>query len=373
MHDPIVNSAAGRYIPVARPSLTALEADAVRACILAGWVSGGPKVREFEAAFAATHSRGHGVACNSGTTALHLALAALDIGPGDTVIVPTLTMVAVANAVLCCGAMPRFVDSEPATGNADWAQIVAACKSQAAKAVIVPHLYGVPLEFHPADVPLPVIEDCAESHFAAFSDGSPVGSRGRLATWSFYGNKIVTCGEGGLVATDEPRMAERLRSLRAHAFTPGNHFHHQELAYGYRMTEMAAAVGLAQYARRAELTSRRAAIFKRYVQRLQTADWLEFQSRTPGSAHWVMPVLADSEARRDAARWALASAGVETRTYFVPLPWQPHLRRFATQRYPVADDLSRRGMYLPLFPDMTDDDVDYVCQTLRQERSQESE
>jgi perosamine synthetase len=139
MLDPIVNAAAGRYVPVAKPSLTAAEANAARACILAGWVSGGPKVREFEAAFAATHARRHGVACNSGTTALHLALAALDVGPGDTVIVPALAMVAVANAVLCCGATPRFVDSEPATGNADWAHIVAQCQSPPTKAVIVPH------------------------------------------------------------------------------------------------------------------------------------------------------------------------------------------------------------------------------------------
>jgi perosamine synthetase len=107
-----------------------------------------------------------------------------------------------------------------------------------------------------------VIEDCAESHFASFSDGSPVGSRGCLATWSFYGNKIVTSGEGGLVATNDQRTAERLRSLRAHAFTPGNHFHHQELAYGYRMSEMAAAVGLVQHARRIELIGRRAAVLK---------------------------------------------------------------------------------------------------------------
>jgi perosamine synthetase len=362
--DPIINYAAARFMPVAKPSLTAAEADAARACILAGWVSGGPKVGQFETAFAAAYGRQYGVACNSGTTALHLALAALGVGPGDQVVLPTLTMVAVANAVMVCGAAPSFVDSEPATGNADWAQIVRACTSRAVKAVIVPHLYGVPLDFRASDVSVPVIEDCAEAHYAAFDDGSPVGSRGPLASWSFYGNKIITCGEGGMVATNERSMAERLRSLRAHAFTPGNHFRHQELAFGYRMTEMAAAVGLVQHTRRAALIARRAAIVERYVEGLGAIGWLELPARTDGSANWVMSVLAVSEARRDAARRALAAAGVETRTYFVPLHRQPHLRRFATADFPVASDLSRRGMYLPVWPDMTDDDVDYVCEAL---------
>ncbi|HUY35371.1 MAG TPA: DegT/DnrJ/EryC1/StrS family aminotransferase [Pirellulales bacterium] len=394
--DPTINRAAPRYIPVAKPSLTAAEANAARAAVAAGWVSGGPHVARFERELALAHGQGHGVACNSGTTALHLALAALDVGPGDEVVVPTLTMVAVANAVLYRGATPVFVDSEVSTGNPDpaWAKrhgIV----NRRTKAAIVPHLYGVPAEAFLETVQrvaprVAVIEDCAESHYASFTDGRPVGSRGRLACWSFYGNKIVTTGEGGLLATNDEQVAQRLRSLRAHAFTPGHHFHHQELAYGYRMTEMAAAVGLAQHARRHELIARRAAIAQRYFDRLEIADFgsriadwsqghrkqgadtprspllprnpkFRFQARTFGSAWWVFPIIADDEGRRDVIRRALAEAGVETRSYFVPLHRQPHLRRYATREYPVADDLAGRGLYLPLWPGMSDDDVDYVC------------
>jgi perosamine synthetase len=365
--DPVVNTNAPRYIPVAKPSLTVAEADAARDCILAGWVSGGPCVSEFEVQLAAAHGKRYGVSTNSGTTALHLALAALDVGPGDQVLLPTLTMVAVANAVLYRGATPVFVDSEFETGNPDpaWA---ARCDTLNArtKAVVVPHLYGVPAEGFLAAVQshtpnVPVVEDCAEAHYASFRDGRPIGSRGWLACWSFYGNKIITTGEGGLVATNDPRAAERLRSLRAHAFTPGNHFQHQELAYGYRMSEPAAAVGLAQHARREALLRRRGEIARRYIGRLQGHGGMAAPARTLGSAWWVFPVVFDSHGRRERVRKALADAGVETRTYFVPLHQQPHLCRYATALYPVADDLSRRGMYLPLWPGMSDDDVDYVC------------
>jgi perosamine synthetase len=370
MPDPIVNTAALRNIPVARPSLGEAEAEAARDAVLSGRIAGGPNVERFEQEFAAAHRRRFGVATNSGTTALHLALTALDVRSGDEVIVPTLTMVAVGNAVLYCGATPVFVDSESESGNADgqWLKRVLTSRT---KAAIVPHLYGVPaaaflqaLRKHARH--LAVIEDCAECHYASLDPPSadPVGSIGLLACWSFYGNKIVSTGEGGLVATDDERLAARLRSLRAHAFTQGNHFHHQELAFGYRMTEMQAAIGLVQHQRRDELLARRKAIAARYIERLRDLSWAKFQARSSGSVWWVFPMLCPNESHRDRLRAALAESGVETRTWFVPLSHQPHLRRYAEHEYPVADDLSRRGLYLPLHAGMSNEDVDYICEVV---------
>jgi perosamine synthetase len=364
--DPIINRSARRYIPVARPALGKAEADAAANAIAAGWAAGGPCVAEFQRQFAIAHGKRYGVACNSGTSALQLALAALDVSAGDEVVVPTLTMVAVANAVLYRGATPVFVDSDPESGNPDaqWLRRGDVISART-KAAIVPHLYGVPAEAfldtlarHAPHVAM--VEDCAEAHYATFADGKPAGSRGRLACWSFYGNKIVTTGEGGLVAADDRQTAGRLLSLRSHAFTPHNHFHHRELAYGYRMSEMQAAVGLAQHARRAELLARRSALALCYVERLSQIAWLTFQARTLGSADWVMPVLADTQQRRAAVRENLAAQGVETRNWFVALHRQPHLRRFATAEYPIAEALSRRGLYLPLWPGMTDADVELI-------------
>lgn len=365
MPDPVVNLAATRHLPVARPSLGPAEAAAARAAVIEGWISSGPRVEEFERQFAAAHGRQYGVACNSGTTALHLALAALGIGPGDQVLLPTLTMIAVANAVLYCGARPVLVESERESGNPDplWLPRVLTPHT---KAAIVPHLYGMPaagfLQALRTRCPrLPVIEDCAEAHYATLA-GRPVGSFGRLATFSFYANKIITTGEGGMVLTDDERLAQRLRSLRAHAFTPGDHFRHQSLAFGYRMTDVQAAIGLVQHGRHEELLRRRAEIAQRYIDRLRDLRWIGFPARVAGSVWWVFPILCPHEAARDAVRRALAERGIETRNYFRPLHRQAHLRKFATQHYPIADELARRGLYLPLWPGMSDEVVDYVCQ-----------
>ena len=364
MADPIVNLRAARVIPVARPSLGEAEAWAAYEAVRSGWISQGPLAERFERIFADCHGKRYGVSCNSGTTALHLALKAAEVAPGDEVVLPALTMVACANAVLYCGATPRFVDSEPATGNADpaWLERVVGSRT---KAVIVPHLYGVPaLEFlHAARELAPraaIVEDCAECHYAA-AGGRPVGSFGGLATFSFYANKIVASGEGGMVLVDCERTAQRLRGLRSHAFSPDTHFCHQELAFGARYTDLQAAVALVQHERRQELLARREAIARRYLERLAPVASLEIPARTSESAWWVFPLLAPDREARDRLRGRLADAGVETRSYFVPLHRQQHLQRYAADELPVADALAARGLYLPLWPDMTDDDVDYVA------------
>lgn len=367
MSDPVVNKNAVRLIPVARPSLGEAEVMAATSAVSSGWVSLGPRNAEFESLIAEAHGRRHGVTTCSGTTALHLALASIGIKGGDLVVVPSLTMVAVPNAVLYCGATPVFVDSEPLSGNPDpaWAERM---RTLQPAAIIVPHLYGVvAIDFIQEcrrQMPhTPIVEDCAEAHFARCGK-RPVGSLGDTAIFSFYANKVITtAGEGGIVITNDEKAAERMRSLRAHAFTPGCHFHHQGLAYGYRMTDVQAAVGIAQFHRRQDLLDRRAAIAGRYNGWLASVDWLEFPSRPAGSTWWVFPILVRPRAlaMRDRVRCALAEAGVDTRTYFWGGHNQPHLRRYATDRYPVADDLAERGLYLPLWPGMTDGDVDYIC------------
>ena len=364
MADPVVNQRAARFIPVARPSLGEAEARAAYEAVRSGWISQGQVVECFEREFAACHGKRYGVSCNSGTTALHLALKAAEVEPGDEVVLPTLTMVACANAVLYCGATPRFVDSEPATGNADPAWLERALEPRT-KAVIVPHLYGAPaIEFlHAVRELAPraaLIEDCAECHYAA-AGGRPVGSFGRFATFSFYANKIIASGEGGMVLVDCEQTARRLGGLRSHAFSPQTHFCHQELAFGVRYTDLQAAVALAQHRRRRELLASRAAIARRYQAHFEHLPALEIPARTSESAWWVFPLLAADGAARDRLRGRLAEAGVETRSYFWPLHRQRHLRQYARGEYPLADSLSARGLYLPLWPDMTDDDVDYVA------------
>lgn len=357
-------------IPVARPWITQVEIARVTESLQRSQVAGGPAVELFERLFAKTHGAEYGVTCNSGTTALQLALRAVGIGPGSLVAIPSLTMVAVANAVLYCGARPVFVDSDQ-TGNPcpqALERVAPLCG-----AVVIPHLYGQPAHEAVRAVrrrcPTTwIIQDCAEAHYVDL----PLIDHRTLATFSFYGNKIITCGEGGMVLTQLAELAERLAGLRAHAFTPGDHFNHQELAYGYRMTEMAGAVGLAQHSRYLEILARRAELARQYERQLQDVRWLQPFIRTSERVSWwVYPVLV----RRDStslysvarARNVLAEHGIETRRFFSPLHGQRHLAQYVTNHelFPVATDLHRRGFYLPLYPEMTPDDVGYIASALR--------
>lgn len=367
MRDPQVRRDAERFVPVAQPTIGKAERLIVDSCLTLGHLSHGQMVREFERTFAEAHGKKFGVACNSGTSALQLALVAADVGKGDVVACPTMTMVACANAILAAGAEPYFVDSEPATGNIDLLKL-AFCP----KAAILVHLYGVPIDIPRFQPETKVIEDAAEAHYAAFPDGSPVGSRGDFACFSFYANKIITTmGEGGIVLTDDEATAERLRGLRAHAFDPAEHFNHCEHAWGMRMTSPQAAFGLAQHGKREEFLRRRHEIYVQYTDRLYSVSWMQWQGRGGkfNAANWVFPILVIDgygQITRDYVRAALAEKGVETRTWFKPMHQQKFLAKYAAgQSFPVADDLYRRGLYLPLHCSMTNDDVDYTCEILR--------
>ncbi len=372
---PLQTPPGGRRIAVCETSLHGNELAYVQECVQTNWVSSaGPFVRRLEETFAPVAGAAHGVACSSGTAALMLAYAAAGIGPGDEVLMPAFTMVATANAAAHLGAHPVLVDSDPATWNLDLDRL-ADKLSRRTRAIVVVHTYGQPVEMATvldfADRNgLAVIEDAAESH-GATSGGRPVGGLGTAGTFSFYGNKIVTTGEGGIVTTNDPDVERVARELRDHAFSPERHFWHRRFGFNFRMSNLQAAVGLAQTERLDEILKRRALTAQRYREALAGIEGLGLPPQTPGSVNWVFGVTVEDgfPITRDELRRRLAARGVETRAFFVPMHLQPIYReRFAGQRYPVAEALCRTGLYLPSGGALTDDEVDYVAGALRESR-----
>jgi perosamine synthetase len=362
------------YIPVCEPILGGREMEYVTRCLQTNWISSaGQYIRDFESAFAAKCGAGYGVACANGTVALHLALATLGLEPGDEVILPAFTMIATINAVTYCGATPVLVDSEPGTWNMDVEQ-VAARISDRTRAVIAVHTYGHPVDMDALNAiaekrGVVVIEDAAEAHGARYK-GRPTGSLGLAASFSFYGNKIITTGEGGMVTTNDERVARLAWNLRDHAFSSERHFWHKFIGFNYRMTNMQAAVGLAQTERLDDYVAMRQGNAQRYTERLSRvpgmttppqADWAE-------NVFWMYGVLVDPREygkSRDQLRAYLAERGIETRTFFIPMHCQPvYWDQFLGQRFPVAEDLCRRGFYLPSASSLTAAEVDYVCSVI---------
>jgi perosamine synthetase len=359
-------------IPVAEPLLGERELQYVTECVVTGWISSaGSFVTRFEELFAEFCEAPHAVAVSNGTTALHLALAALGVGRGDEVIVPTLTFVATANAVAYTGATPVFVDSEPGTWNIDPAEVAAAITART-KAILPVHLYG-----HPADLDailgaadergIPVLEDAAEAHGARYR-GRRVGAIGAAGTFSFYGNKTITTGEGGMVVTRDGDLAERMRVLRDHGTTPGRRYHHERIGFNYRLTNLQAAVGVAQMEKVEEILAAKRRIAERYRRGLEGVAGLTLPPEAPWAenVHWLFTLLVDEQAfgrSRDDLLARLAGEGVETRPVFPPVHRQP---AYATgQELPVAESLAAAGLSLPSAVTLSDDDVDRVVESLR--------
>lgn len=360
-------------IGIAAPDLGGREQQYVAEVMASGWLSSrGPFVARFEDAFAGFCGVPHGVACSSGTTALHLALAALRIGPGDEVIVPAFTMIGTVNPVRYVGATPVIVDVLPDVWTIS-ADAVRAALTPRTRAVIVTHIYG-----HPADVDairaaapgVAIIEDAAEAHGAEWR-GRRAGALGDIAAFSFYANKILTTGEGGMVVTARADLAERCRSLRDHAFgSDDSRYQHDEVGFSYRLSNLQAAVGLAQAERGAALVEQSRRVGLRYRDALTARPALEVQGEAAGarSAYWVFGVVVRESAPmdRDALAAALRQRGVETRQFFHPLHRQPAYAAFsAGVSCPVADRLGSRGLYLPSGPGRSDADVDAVIAAIR--------
>lgn len=346
-------------------------------CVETGWVSSeGPFVERFEHELAAAVGRRHGIAVCNGSAALDVAVAALGIGAGDEVIVPTFTIISCAAAIVRAGATPVFVDSDPDT----WAMDVAAVEARVTprtRAVMPVHVYGLPVDMDPLlelarARGLAVIEDAAEAHGLTYR-GRPCGGMGDVSTFSFYANKHVTTGEGGMVLTDDDAVAARCRELRNLCFRPEARFVHEELGWNYRMSNLQAAVGVAQLEQLPGFLLRKRAMGERYTELL--ADVPGLCLPTPRVAYadngyWVYGVVLDEAVAMDAreAGRRLGARGVGTRPFFWPLHEQPVLQRMGLSSphpLPVAERLARRGLYLPSGLALTPEQIGEVADAVR--------
>jgi len=357
------------FIQVNQPSLAGNEAKYLLQCIDTGWISSdGPFVSKLEREFSAEVGRKYGVAVCNGTAALEAAVAALRLGPGDEVILPTFTIISCAAAIVRAGAVPVLVDSEPDTWNMRVEQIAEKITLRT-KAIMVVHLYGVPIDMQGLqaiadEYNLKVIEDAAELHGGRYRQRM-CGSFGDISTFSFYPNKHVTTGEGGMILTDDEMLAERCRSLRNLCFQPGRRFVHDELGWNMRMSNLQAAVGVAQLERLSESVQRKRRIGALYTELLHNFPGIRLPVARTADAdniYWVFGVVLDENVPFDAqtAMKRLAERGVGTRPFFWPMHEQPVLRRlglFAGETYPVAENLARRGFYLPSGLGITEDQV----------------
>ena len=356
-------------IRVAEPVLDGNEAQYVLDCIQDTWISSrGKYIDRLERMLADFCGVQDAVVTNNGTTALHLALVACGIGEGDEVILPTLTYVATANCVRYCNATPVFVDSEPHYLNVDVRKIERAITPRTRAIMTVP-LYGHPVDMDPileiADRHgLQVIEDSAEALGAKYQ-GRPVGSLARCSSFSFFGNKLITTGEGGAIVTDDPELAKYMRFLRGQGVDPNRRYWHPEIGFNYRMTNVAAAIGVAQMERIDQHLQRRKQVSQWYFERLSGHEdllQLPYPAAWAEHSYWMYTVLLqpDVAVERDAWMEEMAKAGIETRPVFYPVHWMPAYTQYA-KHFPVADRCSSRGVNLPTHGKLTEADVDYVC------------
>lgn len=366
-----------KSIPVAEPDLSGNEERYVLEALRSSWISStGPFVERFEKEFAKLAGTRAAIGVSNGTLALHLALMTVDLRPGDEVLVPSLTYIATANAVRYCGAEPVFVDVDPQTWCIDPGKLEASI-TRRTKGIIPVHLYG-----HPADMDvinriaathgLWVVEDAAEAHLARYR-GRPVGGLGRIGIFSFYGNKVLTSGEGGAVTLDDPALEQRARALRGQGVDPDRRYFFPITGYNYRLTNLACAILCAQVERADQIVARRRAVFARYRESLRDLPGLEFQPVAPWAepAPWLFCITLDEKAygrSRDGLMAMLSDQGIDTRPFFQPVHRLPPYREQSKARgevLPETDRLSVTGVNLPTFTRMDDSEVDRVAEAVR--------
>lgn len=365
-------------IPVNEPLLDGNERKYLNECIDTGWISSeGPFVERFENAFAARVSRRYGVAVANGSLALDLAVSALGIGRGDEVIMPTFTIISCAAALVRAGATPVLVDCDPDTFSMDITAIAEKITPRT-RAILAVHIYGLPTDMQSLVAlarqhSLALIEDAAEMH-GQTCRGAPCGSFGDISTFSFYSNKHVTTGEGGMVLTDDPALAERCRSLRNLCFRAEERFVHRELGWNFRLTNLQAAIGLAQLERLDTFIVRKRRMGALYTELLAGVPGLTLPaSRTDyaESIYWVFAVLLDANVPFDAREMIsrLAKRGVGARPFFWPMHEQPVFRDmglFAGESHPVAERIARRGLYIPSGMALTDAQLHEAAAAVRE-------
>lgn len=375
-------------IPVNEPLIGERESEYVMECLRTGWISSaGRFIEEFEQHWASYCGMKHGIAVSNGTAALQVALGVIGLKPGDEVIMPTFTIVSCALAVIYNGARPVLVDSEPGTWTMDAGQIEEKI-TEKTKAIMPVHIYGHPCYMQPIwDIAerynLRVIEDAAEAHGAEYRRGDgywgKCGSLGDLSCFSFYANKIVTTGEGGMVLTNDEVFAEKARSLRNLCFKRERRFYHTEPGHNFRLTNVQAAIGLAQIERIDELVKKKKWIGQRYTERLKDIQGLTLQIEEPWarSVYWMYGIAADQATGFDAESLAkrLKEEGVETRPFFLGMHEQPVFHQmglFRNECYPVAEKIAKQGLYLPSGLALKENDIDQVCDAVRKTLSRQT-
>lgn len=359
-------------LPLMEPSLGGNELKYVSDCVSSGWISSqGEYVRRFEQQFSEFLEGYQCVAVSNGTAALHLALKACDIGPGDEVIVPDLTFAATANVVLHCGATPICADVDPFTWTLDPAATRKAITSRT-RAIIPVHLYGHPCDMDPLveiarENNLFVIEDCAEAQGAKYK-GRMVGTIGDVGCFSFFSNKVITTGEGGMVSTRDETLVGKIRVLRDHGMKPGKRYWHDIAGFNYRMTNLQAAVGVAQMERVEKFLGRRREIGERYSHQLGKIEGLTMPPNMPwaDTVYWIFSMLVDEKIAgisRDQLAARLLEAGIENRPFFYPMHIQPPYLQEG--EFSVSKRLSIQGISLPSGNEISNEAIDRVCQAIQ--------
>lgn len=353
-----------RMIPVYKPYLEGREKEYVNRCLDTTWISSrGEFIAQFEEQFAAYTGSPYATSVCNGTVALHLAMKALGLAPGDEVIVPTLTYIASVNTIIETGATPVFVDSLKSTWNIDPDDVRRKITPRT-KAVMAVHLYGLSCDMDAlTDIcgrqNCWLIEDCAEA-FGTRYKGRHVGTFGDVATFSFFGNKTITTGEGGMVLARNKTHIDRASYLKNQGVSSTREYWHEAVAYNYRMTNICAAIGLAQLEQADEIIDKKRRIAEQYAARLAGLP-LHLQQETKDTRHsyWMCSILLDSADERQPLRDHLRREGIETRPLFSPAHTMPHCA--TRQKFPVAESIGSRGINLPSYPGLSTEQVDSVC------------
>ena len=364
------------FIPVNIPLVNGNEKKYLNECIDTGWISSeGPFVNQFEDQFASRVQRNFAVAVTNGTAALDVAVEALRIGSGDEVIIPAFTIISCIGQVIRSGATPVLVDCDPLTWNMDINQVEEKITKNT-KAIMVVHIFGLPVDIEPLleiakNNNIKIIEDAAEMLGQTYNE-KPCGSFGDISTFSFYPNKLITTGEGGMLVTNDEQLADDCRSLRNLCFQPKKRFVHERLGWNYRMTNLQAALGLAQLERLDEFVQRKRSMGKKYTQGLRVLNEVQLPLEKTDYAeniYWVFGLVLDDSIGFDAeeAIKMLGEKGIGCRPFFCPMNQQPVLREmgfFINESYPVAERLYKQGFYIPSGTALTSEHINHVTKIL---------
>lgn len=366
-------------IPISQPLIAKNAKRYLDECLKTGWVSSaGSFVERFEKAFAAFVGTTFAIATNSGTSAIHLSLASLGVGNGDEIIVPSYTMIASVLPIIYQGATPVLIDSEKETGNIDVGKIEGKITKKT-KAILPVHMFGHPVDMDPLlllakKYNLAIIEDAAESHGAQYFSAKTkkwkrVGAIGDAGCFSFYGNKIITTGEGGMMTTNNEKIAEKARSLRNLARTPGRHFLHREVAFAYRMSNLQAALGLAELEEIETYIRQKQIVAQHYEEELKDIPWivLPHQQQYAKSVFWQYGIRLEKISVEKIEK-LLVSKNIETRRFFVPMHKQPafvKLGLFKNEHFPIAEKLQKTGLCIPSGVALSDKQLMTVVHVLK--------